>query len=128
MRSAFAALNAVADGSVPPDFTKGDALIAIHRIETQELAISALRLLVEQCEGMNDVGAPFYAALDHAKKLLKLHDDYVKKHAEAAQVASMIGHAVARTIADEAIQPAPNPVDSPAAKKPVADEDLSDLV
>lgn len=118
MKTAIVTLNQYADateGTIPLRVTPGDARLALHAIESQSLAINALRLLIEQCEGMNDVGAPFYAALDHAKKLLKLHDDYVAKHA-------------VRDVRDVVVELPPKPANSPAAKKPVADQDVSDLV
>lgn len=116
MKAVIAVLNAAIQGEgVVGSFSMSDARLALHAIESQGLAINALRLLVEECKGMNDVGAPFYAALDHAEKLLKLHDAITLKHS-------------VRDVRDVVVELPPKPADSPAAKKPVANQDVSDLV
>lgn len=108
MERVIAALNAAVEGVATVivghnhyAICQDDARIALHMIETQEMAVGALRLILANS------GAPknpaLAEALAHGERFLKLHDDYLAKHS-------------------------PKPVPLAPAKNPEAEQDVSDLV
>lgn len=106
--SAF--LNLIIDAQeLHPHLSKNDARLALHAIETQGLAINALRLVAQEKNTKN----ANEAALDHARKLLDLHDKYVARHSTPAEVIHI---------------DSPSSVGLAAVEKLVSDQDVSDLV
>lgn len=97
-------LNHIADNKglfINSGISPDEAKLALHLIESQQLVIGAMRLVLDN---PNPSHPNNVAARDHAKKLLDLHDAIVVK----------------RT--------APNPVGLAPAKNPVEDQDVADLV
>lgn len=111
MKSVIVCLNSVIGNGLQSEISADHARLALHAIETQQLAINALRLVV-----MNK-GAPknpaLVEALDHAERLLDLHDKYVARHSKPAEVLHI---------------DSPNSVRLAAVEKFVSDQDVSDLV
>lgn len=101
MRELRAKLNLIADNRRDIILTAEDAKLALHAIEAQNLIVGALRLVLDNPNPSHPANV---AARDHGRKLLELHDAIVAKHT------------------------APNPVVLAAAKNPLEDQDVADLV
>lgn len=111
MKSVIVCLNAVIDTGMQCEINKNHARLALHAIESQQLAVNALRLIVA------NKGSPknpaLVESLDHAERLLDLHDKLVAKYATPAEVVHL---------------DSPNSAGLAAAKNTEADQDVSDLV
>lgn len=125
-------LNLIIEAPTPhTHLTPSDARLALQKIEGHDLAVNALRQIVEHPKNAE--------AIAHAARYLKLHDEYQAKHSQAHAVSHPLPYdgvanraqyeaEAAHAAQAEPDDGSPNPVDVASAKNPVDDQDVADLV